>query len=192
MDWRSGRCDKVRILNWSVCSPPLTSPADLSNLFAVDLNSGRWKDEVNVFADVGTLDAEFNFCWGCIINYNLYKKPRPISRESRSIWCKFTVWMYLEQDQAINSLFFELISSTNLVLEYWAIRQALSQVWPSPGSFLWKWGTVGRWVKWWISAGRSRNNENWEAASHWGDGSSLGSRLCSFLSAVSILRHQGN
>lgn len=75
MDWGSGWGTKVRILNWSICSPPLTSPADLSNLFTVDLDSGRWKDEVNVFADVTTLDAEF--CWGCEINYYLYKNQGP-------------------------------------------------------------------------------------------------------------------
>lgn len=37
-------------------------PVDLSNLFNVDLDSGWWKDNVNVFADVANLDAEFKFC----------------------------------------------------------------------------------------------------------------------------------
>lgn len=68
-------------------------PADLSNLFSVDLDSGWWKDNVNVFADVANLDADFNFCWRCKINIQLVlictTKKKAVSRESRNIWCKF-------------------------------------------------------------------------------------------------------
>ena len=40
------------------------SPLELNNLFSLDLDSGREKDNVNVFADVSTKDAEFNICSG--------------------------------------------------------------------------------------------------------------------------------
>lgn len=99
----------------------------------MDLDSGWWKDNLNVFADVANLDAEFSFCWRCKININLVLsvlKKKSVSRESRNIWYKFIVCTVSNGMSKLSECIYnrimlsELIfSSWVLTLEYWAFME---------------------------------------------------------------------